>query len=214
MVVSSLTKVFSGDTNVMGGSLVLNPLGPRAETLRKAVQLDFEDMYWGEDAIFMERNSRDFIARVDRINKNAEALCVMLRRESERPATERVVKAVQYPKYETRQYYDACRRTTSLGSDESIVGGYGGLFSIFFPSEAIAEVFYDMLSCAKGPSLGTNFTLASPYAILAHYTELDWAAQFGVERTLIRVSVGLEDAEVLLRMFSDAAEAARKKIQS
>ena len=28
----------------------------------------------------------------------------------------------------------------------------------------------------KGPSLGTNFTLACPYTILGHYLELDWAA--------------------------------------
>ena len=36
---------------------------------------DYEDSYWPEDAIYMERNSRDFISRVDRINTNAEAIC-------------------------------------------------------------------------------------------------------------------------------------------
>ncbi len=29
---------------------------------------------------------------------------------------------------------------------------------------------------AKGPGFGTNFTLACPYTLLAHYTELEWAA--------------------------------------
>lgn len=36
-------------------------------------------------------------------------------------------------------------------------------------------VSYD-LQVAKGPGFGTNFTLACPYTLLAHYTELEWAA--------------------------------------
>ncbi len=89
-------------------------------------------------------------------------------------------------------------------------GGYGGLFSITFHSEAASQAFYDTLQCAKGPSLGTNLTLASPYTILAHYGELDWAAQFGVERGLVRVSVGLEDQAFLVRMFGESLEAAAR----
>ena len=34
---------------------------------------------------------------------------------------------------------------------------------------------------AQGPGFGTNFTLACPYTLLAHYHELDWAASCGVE---------------------------------
>lgn len=40
---------------------------------------EYEDNYWGEDAIYMERNSRDFVSRIERINKNAEAICGTLR---------------------------------------------------------------------------------------------------------------------------------------
>ena len=36
---------------------------------------DYEDNYWPEDAIYMERNSRDFVSRIDRINRNAELIC-------------------------------------------------------------------------------------------------------------------------------------------
>ena len=39
---------------------------------------EYEDNYWAEDAIFMERNSRDFVSRIERINKNAEAICQTL----------------------------------------------------------------------------------------------------------------------------------------
>ena len=40
---------------------------------------DYEDNYWLEDAIFMERNSRDFVSRIQRININAEAICGVLK---------------------------------------------------------------------------------------------------------------------------------------
>ena len=95
-IVSSLTKVFSGDSNVMGGrysilryvvtqplltgrSLILNPQGRFYEAIKKAMEEDYEDKYWLEDAIFMERNSRDFVSRIERINGNAEAICEVLR---------------------------------------------------------------------------------------------------------------------------------------
>lgn len=67
--------------------------------------------------------------------------------------------------------------------------------------------FFDVIDTAKGPSLGTNFTLTSPYTILAHYGELEWAAQYGVEANLVRVSVGLEDTEALVGIFGGALEA-------
>jgi cystathionine gamma-synthase len=82
VVVSSLTKVFSGDSNVMGGSAILNPKAPLYSVLKKAWDQQFEDNYWAEDAIFMERNSRDFVSRIDRINANAEAVCEVLRQDS------------------------------------------------------------------------------------------------------------------------------------
>lgn len=72
--------------------------------------------------------------------------------------------------------------------------------------EQSSATFYNHMDCAKGPSLGTNFTLCSPYTILAHYGELDWAAQFGVCRYLIRVSVGLEDKEKLISSFAKALD--------
>jgi cystathionine gamma-synthase len=61
------------------------------------------------------------------------------------------VKQVNYPKYSpTRPFYDRCRNPN---------GGYGGLLSATFYSTADAVAFFDNLDTAKGPSLGTNFTL-------------------------------------------------------
>lgn len=60
-------------------SAVLNPNGRYYCQLREMMLKDYEDNYWAEDAIYLERNSRDFVSRIERINANAEALCDTLR---------------------------------------------------------------------------------------------------------------------------------------
>ncbi|KAJ2554154.1 Cystathionine gamma-synthase [Coemansia sp. RSA 1933] len=194
VVVSSLTKVFSGDSNVMGGSLVLNPARPLYQRLHSAMGSVYEDLLWSEDAVFLERNSRDFMKRVPQINGNALAVAELLRSSSK-------VSCVRHPKYVTPENYSRIMRPTKDA-------GYGGLLSVeFVAGESAARVFYDHLCCCKGPSLGTNFTLVSPYTILAHFVELDWAAQYGVHSDLVRISVGLEPRDELLAMFQAALDA-------
>jgi cystathionine gamma-synthase len=141
----------------------------------------------------MERNSRHFVERIKRINHNAEVICDILRAHP-------LVKDLYYPKYNpSKSCYDAC---ITPG------GGYGGLLSFTFHKTPQAVAFYDRIETAKGPSLGTNFTLISPYVVLAHYMELEWAAQFGIPPDLIRISVGLEEEEDLKSVFAAALKAA------
>ncbi|PPQ84908.1 hypothetical protein CVT25_004576 [Psilocybe cyanescens] len=212
ILVSSLTKVFSGASNVMGGSLILNPKGSHYSALKNWLKDNYEDIYFGEDAIYMERNSRDFKRRIRVIDANAEVVCDFLLSRSlaggaSSPAT--AIKEVFYPKYSTRGNYDRCRIQT-VDSEDGKFGGFGGLFSLTFTSLAASEAFFDALPCYKGPSLGTNFTLACPFTILAHYGELDWAAQYGVEQGLVRISVGMEDSGTLLKSFEKALSAAER----
>lgn len=79
VVVSSLTKIFSGDSNVMGGSAVLNPHGRHYQHLKTTFQSNYEDNIWVEDAVFLERNSRDFVARIEKINTTTEFVTDLLR---------------------------------------------------------------------------------------------------------------------------------------
>lgn len=190
-------------------SLVLNPKGLHYTAIKKSLDAGYEDNLWDEDALFLERNSRDFASRIERINTNAEAVSTLLLKHpkspplpihpSPPPLTTFAAKRVYYPKFSpTRPFYDACRCPD---------GGYGGLLSVTFFSMEDAVRFFDVIGTAKGPSLGTNFTLVSPYTILAHYGELEWAAQYGVEAGLVRISIGLEDAEALMGTFGRALEA-------
>jgi cystathionine gamma-synthase len=198
IVVSSLTKVFTGECNVMGGSAILNPRGHYYRGLKDVSTKSYEDNYWAEDVIFMERNSRDFVSRIERINRNAEMVCDVL-------GSHAAVKAVYYPRVvSSRPYYDACRTEN---------GGYGGLLSVTFHTKEQAVAFFDHIQTAKGPSLGTNFTLVSPYVVLAHYSELEWAASFGVEPDLIRISVGLEETDDLRTIFLEALKAVEEPLE-
>ena len=193
IVVSSLTKLFSGDGNVMGGTIILNPQGKYYEKLKSTMVNTYENSYWPEDIIYLERNSRDFASRVERVNVNSEAVCQIL---VDHPA----VKTVYYPKVNpSRHHYDTYRLPT---------GGYGGLLSVVFHSQTVSQAFFDALEIAKGPSLGTNFTLCSPYVLLAHYQELPWAASLGVDPYLCRLSVGLEETNALRETVETALKAA------
>ncbi|KAJ3182905.1 hypothetical protein HDU85_002508 [Gaertneriomyces sp. JEL0708] len=192
MVVSSLTKIFSGDSNVMGGSAVLNPQSPHYAAMKAAMHSLYEDNLFSLDAVFLERNSRTFRNRIARINQTAEQLCDFLQPHPK-------IKTIYYPKYVDASLYHDHARPNAQGRY-----GYGGLFSVILHSDDAAQRFFDVLNIAKGPSLGTNFTLGCPYTIIAHYGELDWARSYGVETRLIRISVGLEDLEVLKVAFDEA----------
>ncbi|KAL4079644.1 pyridoxal phosphate-dependent transferase [Scleroderma citrinum] len=207
ITVSSLSKIFSGCGNTMGGSLVMNPQGRHYTALKQHMSANYEDIYFNEDALFMERNSRDFARRIHIIDINTQAICDFLRSRSlAGHATHReniAIKEVYYPKYTTPSNYAQCQLSES---------GYGGLFSLTFTSLVASQAFFDALSCYKGPSLGTNFTLACPYTILAHFQELEWAAGYGVEEGLVRISVGMEEREALMRCFEVALNAAEAAV--
>jgi cystathionine gamma-synthase len=79
VVVSSLSKIFSGDSNVMGGSTVLNPQSRHYKTLKTRFTAEYEDNVWAEDAVFLERNSRDFISRIEKINTTTEFVTEILK---------------------------------------------------------------------------------------------------------------------------------------
>jgi cystathionine gamma-synthase len=115
------------------------------------------------------------------------------------------VREVYYPKNSTtKHFYEAFRRPG---------GGHGFLLSFYFHAPTDCTVFLDAVDTLKGPSLGTNFTLTSPYTILAHYGEQKWAEGFGVDIWLMRVSVGIEARALLLRKFGEALKAVDREAE-
>jgi cystathionine gamma-synthase len=189
LVATSLTKFVAGTCDVMGGALICNPRSPLHDELQSIVRAQNEDLLWGEDAAVLEAQARSFPERMRSHNRNGLLIAERLRAH---PAIERV----WYPKWEFSEVYEAVRRPG---------GGWGSLVT-FLPRNAAATApgIFDRLPVCKGPSLGTVFTLACPFTLLAHYTELDWAESCGVSRHLIRLSVGLEDPEELWQRLDRA----------
>lgn len=179
LIATSLTKYIAGTGDVMGGALICNPRSPFYAELKAIVASQHEELLWWEDAAVLEREARGFPERMRRYNANGLWLAERLRCH---PGIEKV----WYPKWEFAEVYETVRRPD---------GGWGSLIT-FLPKQAETRSpkVYDRLELYKGPSLGTVFTLACPFTLLAHYTELEWAEACGVSRYLIRVSIGLEDA--------------------
>lgn len=193
-VTTSLTKWISGKGDVGGGALRVNQGSPFCDALLAELTESnptHNRLYAGDSRV-LKANADGFPKRMKAINRNGEAIAAYLNEHSG-------VEQVWYPKFQTRAAYDAIRRKT---------GGYGGLISFALKNEKKAPKVYDALAWNKGPSLGTEFSIACPYTLLAHYRELDWAKGCGVPVNLIRLSVGEEDVNFLLQRLKVALEQA------
>jgi cystathionine gamma-synthase len=186
VVTTSLTKAFSGVGDVLAGCVILNRSSRFHAVFSAFLEQEADHELWCGDAMALEANSRDFEHRVRVMSGNASALASFLESHS-------AVRQVCYPRRDGGVGYEAIRREG---------GGFGGLLSFVLKDAGERSPdYFDRLNVSKGPSLGTNFTLACPYTLLAHYDELAWAESCGVDRFLIRVSAGLEPVEDLVRRF-------------
>jgi cystathionine gamma-synthase len=72
-------EILQTQTRLLTSSrLILNPKAQNYALLKKTWDTDYVDNHWAEDSIFLERNSRDFVSRIERIGINAEAICDVL----------------------------------------------------------------------------------------------------------------------------------------
>ena len=192
LVTTSLTKWISGSGDVMAGMVTVNEKSRWASDFRTFFSEETQggSLLYSADCRALISNMKDFAERVKISNGNAELVADYL---AEHPAVGRV----WFPKINTPHEYNLIRREG---------GGYGGLVSFTLKQPRKMPRVYDALELCKGPSLGTNFSLASPYTMLAHYFELDWAEACGVSPNLLRLSVGTEDGEVILGALARALD--------
>jgi cystathionine gamma-synthase len=192
VIITSLTKMFSGACNVMGGSVVLNARSPFYPMLHSTLTRTHEDLIFPLDAQVLLRNCLDFPDRVQKANRNALAVATFLQSQ---PSS--LISRVNYPTMvPSTPLYEQYRRRPD--------GGYGSLISVIFRNPDVAACFYDAVDLCKGPSFGANFTLVLPYSQLAHAFELDWAESQGMPKHIVRISVGLEDETTLIRKLEQA----------
>ena len=79
VICTSLTKMFSGACNVMGGSIALNPKSPHYHAFSSKLETSRVDSHFPSDVLIMAVNSSDFPSRVRKANKSASIIATKLR---------------------------------------------------------------------------------------------------------------------------------------
>lgn len=184
-VATSLTKAISGEGDVMAGALTVNPHGLFADHLPSTTPGGI----YARDLEVVEHNSRDFPERMKVANSNALELARFL-------ASHSAVEQVWYPGLNPSPVYQQLRKPG---------GGYGAVVS-FLPRDAARSTphIFEKLRLSHGISLGTKYSLVCPYVQLAHYHELAWARECGIDPYLLRVAVGTESWDDLRERFASA----------
>jgi cystathionine beta-lyase/cystathionine gamma-synthase len=112
----------------------------------------------------------------------------------------KAIKTVYYPTLENNPSYALMKKYLKGGS---------GLLSFILNESTMenAEKFYDNLlpPILKGPSLGSEKTLLSPYVIMAHYEDSkEELERLGFDFYLMRLSIGIEDPEKIINSLNHA----------
>ncbi|NOU59187.1 PLP-dependent transferase [Marinifilum caeruleilacunae] len=200
--VESLTKFASGMADVMSGVVVPNPLSKWVNRNNLDL-LAFQNPMYIKDAERLAFEINGFKERVERIRSNTVQLALYFE-------THPLISKVNWSHNATNK-----ANYTKLEKKEE---NYAGLISIEFNTGI--EAFYDALELAKGPSLGTEFTLVMPYFYLAHYDLISTSEgrQFLQEKNInwkmIRISVGIEPIEELIQTFDKALKQLKEKAAS
>ncbi|KAF7377712.1 PLC-like phosphodiesterase [Mycena sanguinolenta] len=215
IVVSSLTKLFSGICNVLGGAMMLNPASRFYSQFKAHMNATYEDSLFDSDALVLEMNSREYLDRTAITNLNAEKLADMLYARSVLGGAKgSIVQAVHYPKYRMRENFERCWNPLAMKAGLNSAG-YGYMVSVTFTSLEATKTFYSALQCAKSATLGSIFTLVTAFSPLAWPPDLmQQIKDRGVEDSLIRISVGIEDISSILKCVSDALLVAEERVRT
>ncbi|KAJ4176278.1 hypothetical protein NW767_015410 [Fusarium falciforme] len=208
ILVTSVTKYFNGYADVIAGSTILNPSSPKYVALKPLFDKNYTPELYVTDAETIEKNSRDYLSRMVRLNANASAIVDYLQSCSEDPTS--AIHKVHYPSINSSgKYYKSVMRPATA----DFTPGYGCLFSVEMVDMPTTQAFYENLNVHKSVHLGAPFTLAFAYTMCTYKKNLSWAAENGLLPTQIRISAGLEDTEVLLEDFRVAVKAANRQKQ-
>jgi len=186
--IESLTKYASGNADVLMGALILNENSKlsccSAEFFKHA------DKPYIKDIQRLCYEVQGYENRMDKINANTTALVAYL-------TTKSFIDKIYYVLDEN----NGNKYSKLMKKDNAI----GGVISLTFTKD-FAKV-YDTLNFAKGPSLGTEFTLLMPYVYLAHYDLIicekgrQLLRDNNIPIDLMRVAVGIEDIDEIIKEF-------------
>lgn len=212
LVVNSLTKYIGGHGNALGGAVTEmgcydwrgfdnlyetyrkgDPAKWAITQIKKKGLRDFGAALAPEAAHHIAIGAETLALRMERQCANSQALAVFL-------AGHPRVKRVYYPGLEDHPQHERSRR---------LFRHPGALFSFELADDVDIWEFMNRLEVViKSSNLGDNRTLAIPVAHTIYY-EMgpERRASMGIDDSLIRISVGIEESDDLLADFDNALKA-------
>ncbi|MFX1237994.1 MAG: PLP-dependent transferase, partial [Promethearchaeota archaeon] len=193
IIVHSTTKFLNGKNNHIGGLLITNnkDISKRISDLSNIADLGMDDA----EINVLLKNIKNFSKRMEKINSNSFKIAQFLRNH-------KAIDKVYYPMLKTSPDYRLAK--------EYLKGGSGLIsFTLKTSTSENAALFYDNLKqpILKGPSLGSEKTLLSPYVVMAHYNDdKNHLKKQGLDFYLMRISVGIEKTEKIIKSLKYALE--------
>lgn len=192
LVVYSLTKYAGGHSDLVAGGVsgdqaLINAIRPMRNTIGTICDPN--------TAWMLLRSLETLELRMSRAGENALKVCTFLR---------------DHAKVEGLGYLGFITDPRQKDIFDRHCTGAGSTFSLFIKGgEAESFRFLDALKIAKlAVSLGGTETLASHPAAMTHLSVPDQRKQaLGITDNLVRVSIGIEDADDLIADFAQALDA-------
>jgi cystathionine gamma-synthase len=187
VAVESLSKFACGKGDVLMGAVIVS----EASGISKDIFGDFVIPPYQADVDRLGFQISDYEKRVLKSSENTKHLIEVLARKK---AVRKVWSVLEN---------DSEKNYKKINNS----GIIPGLLTI--EVEENISKYYDLLKTAKGPSLGTDFTLVMPYVYLAHYdlTQTEEGVRIlnekGMNPDILRVSVGNEPIEDIVKVFDE-----------
>ena len=189
VVVESLTKFASGNGDVLMGAVIINENSSFKNLVKENIK-EFILPPFDADCARLALEIKDYERKMKKISENTFQLYQYLKQQD---FVEKIHSVYEENSWEN---FSKIRKNNN----------HIGLLSLVFKKN-LAEC-YNVLNIAKGPSLGTEFSLAMAYTYLAHYDlitsekGLQKLEESGLHPELFRISVGTEPIEALIAEFA------------
>ncbi len=188
LVVYSATKYLGGHSDAMGGVVCGDRERVRSIFHYREINGASLDAM---SAYLLMRGLKTLELRVLRQNENAMRVARFL-------ADHSLVEAVYYPGLETHPHHEIARRQMT---------GFGGVlsFSLSGGFEAVRQFLGGLQLAHRAASLGSVGTLVGPPSVTSHVElTLEERAAAGIPESLVRYSVGIENADDLIADLGQA----------
>jgi len=193
IIAHSTTKSLNGFNDHLGGALLVKAsvLAEKIARYYRRLNLSMDPT----DVAVLNHHLDSFEERMEAMNHNALQLARFLE---------------AHPKIK-RVYYPGLSSHPDFAVAQQYFKGFGSLISFTLKGEPekATRQFYDNVSAPvqKAPSLGSAQSLLCLYVILAHYNDPPAKlAQMGLEKYLLRISVGIEPLATIIDVFEKALE--------